>query len=794
MDKRELHRPPAKLRHENGMRPIQRVTVLGSGTMGSRIAAHFANAGIRALLLDLPSGDSNRSAIARKGLDTALKQRPTPLFTSSAIDLIELGNYEDDLGRIQESDWIIEAVTENLEIKRDLWQRVDQHRAPHAILSTNTSGIPIREIASGFSESFQKQFLGTHFFNPPRYLHLLELIPAKETNPAVLEDVRSFSELRLGKGIVVCKDTPAFIANRIGSFFGAATVKAMMEGDYSIEEVDAITGPLIGVPKSATFRLFDIVGLDVWAYVMSNLHDALSDDPWRDWFISPPFVHSMLKNGWLGEKTGQGFYKRVGPGKQREVIDWRTLEYHPVPDEPALPALKEFNRIPDFNARIRRVASSFDRAGLFVWNVLKQVFSYSAAKLGEICDRVVDIDRAMCWGYGHRLGPFELWDALGFEATARRMEAEGVPLAEYVTQMLQEGAPSFYRSADHLSFPHTEYFDLGQHGYVRLEQRTGVVSMSAMKRARGVVEKNPGASLVDLGHGVLCLEFHSKMNAIGDEALAMFDRAIEVLAERFEALVIANEGENFSVGANLVHLLAAASSGSFGSIEKTIQHFQTCMQRVKYAPRPVVAAVFSRALGGGCEIVLHSHRVQASAETYMGLVEVGVGLIPAAGGCKEMLLRFEGAPETAFERIGQAMVSASAEDARRLGFLRDCDRVSMNPEFLIGDAKRFAIELVKGYQPGAPRRDVRVSGTGGYARMRLAAWSLRESGYITDHDFTIGEKLAHVLTGGNITPGTLVSEQYLLDLEREAFLSLLGMPKTQQRIAHMLKEGKPLRN
>jgi 3-hydroxyacyl-CoA dehydrogenase len=776
------------------MRPVQRVTLLGSGTMGSRIAAHFANAGVPSLLLDLPSDGPDRNSIARKGLDAALKQKPAPLYASSAAHLMELGNYDDDLSRARDSDWIIEAVTENLDIKRDLWQRVDQHRAPHAVLSTNTSGIPIREISRGFSESFQQQFLGAHFFNPPRYLHLLELIPAKETSPAVLEHVRSFAETRLGKGIVLCKDTPAFIANRIGSFFGAATVKAMIEGGYTIEEVDALTGQLIGVPKSATFRLMDIVGLDVWAFVLGNLYGALTGDPWREWFISPPFVHRMLENGWLGEKSGQGFYKRVGPGgKERHVLDWQTLEYHPV-SGPVFPELKDLSRIPDLGERMRRLVASSDRAGSFVWNVLKHVFSYAAAKLGEISDRVVEIDRAMSWGYGHKLGPFELWDALGFESTARRMEAEGVPLTGGVAHMLSEGAQSFYRTADHLGFPHTEYFDFGHHGYVRLEQRSGVVSLRAIKRARGVVEKNPGASLIDLGHGILCLEFHSKMNAIGDEALAMFDRAVEVTDDRFDALVIANEGENFSVGANLVHLLAAASSGSFSSIEKTIQHFQNCMLRLKYAPKPVVAAVFSRALGGGCEIVLQSHRVQAAAETYLGLVEVGVGLIPAAGGCKEMLLRFENTPETAFERIGQAMVSSSAEDARRLGFLRDCDRISMNPDFLIGDAKRFAIDLVKGYRSGAPRRDIRASGTSGYARMRLDAWSLRESGNITDHDFAIGGKLAYVLSGGNITPGTLISEQNLLDLEREAFLSLLGTAKTQQRIAHMLKEGKPLRN
>jgi 3-hydroxyacyl-CoA dehydrogenase len=774
------------------MRPIQRVTVLGSGTMGSRIAAHFSNAGVPVLLLDLPGEPGNRNSITRKGLDAALNQKPPAFFTPDGPNLIELGNYDDDLARIRDTDWIIEAVTERLDVKQTLWKRVDEHRAPHAILSTNTSGIPIRQIAHGFSDSFRQQFLGTHFFNPPRYLHLVELIPTAETSTAVFDCVRAFAESRLGKGTVPCKDTPAFIANRIGSFFGAATVKAMMDGGYTVEEVDALTGPLIGIPKSATFRLFDIVGLDVWAFVMDNLHQALTEDAWRHWFITPPFVRAMLERGWLGEKSGQGFYRRTG--KDRLVLDWTTLEYHPAPILAPFPELKNFSRNPDMGERLRHLVASSDRAGSFVWNVLKHVFAYAAAKVGEISDRIVEIDRAMRWGYGHKLGPFELWDALGFESTARRMQAEGLALPESVQHMLAERAASFYRSADHLGFPNTEYFDLSQGCYARLDNRPGIVSLQSIKRARGVVDSNASASLIDLGHGILCLEFHSKMNAVGNETLAMMDRAVELLADRFSALIIANEGENFSVGANLLELVTAAQAGRFDLIEQIIRHFQSSMMRLKYAPKPVVAAVFSRALGGGCEIVLQSHRVQASAETYMGLVEVGVGLIPAAGGCKEMVLRFEDSPETAFEQIGQAMVSGSAHEARRLGYLRDVDRISMNPDLLIGDAKRFAIDLEKNYQPGISRRDIRAAGTDGYSRMRLAAWSMRESGYISDHDFAIGDKLARVLSGGNVSPGTLVSEQDLLDLEREAFLSLLGTPKTLNRITHMLKEGKPLRN
>jgi 3-hydroxyacyl-CoA dehydrogenase len=760
--------------------------------MGSRIAAHFANAGFPVLLLDLAGDGHDRNSIARRGLEFALAQKPTAFFTSAGLRLIDPGNFDDHLSQIETCQWVIEAVTENLEIKRALWSRVDQLRAPTAILSTNTSGIPLREISRDFPEPFQRQFLGTHFFNPPRYLHLLEVIPGPQTDPAILNFVAKFGEEQLGKGIVPCKDTPNFIANRIGSFFGSAVVRAMMEGDYSIEGVDALTGPLIGLPKSATFRLFDIVGLDVWAFVSKNLYENVPEDPWREWFQVPPFLENLIENKWLGEKTGQGFYKRVGPEKQIHAINWKTFEYLPAA-KPTFPIVEETRRIADFQERLRVLVSSSDRAGRFLWNIFKHVFAYSAAKVGEISDRIVEIDRAMRWGYGHKLGPFELWDALGFESTTQRMESDGIALPHTIERMLHNGVQSFYRPADDSGTPRTEYFDLTESKYALLETRSRVISLASVKRARGVVQSNPGASLIDLGDGVLCLEFHSKMNAIGEDALSIIDRASKILSDQFEGMVIANEGENFSVGANLVLLLTAAQSGDFDSIEETIHHFQQCMLRIKYAPKPVVAAVFSRALGGGCEVVLQSHRVQASAETYIGLVEVGVGLIPAAGGCKESVLRFS-EPEKAFEVIGQAKVSASAVEARDLGFLRACDRISMNPDFLIGDAKEFVLELAKCYRPGQPRTDITVAGEPAYARMRLAAWQLRESGMISDHDFTIGKKLAFILSGGRVTARSAVSEQNLLDLEREAFLSLLGTRKTQERIQYMLKNGKPLRN
>jgi 3-hydroxyacyl-CoA dehydrogenase len=760
--------------------------------MGSRIAAHFTNAGYPVLLLDLPHSGSDSNAAARRGIEAAASQKPVAFFVPENSRLIEPGNFDDDLPRVRDCQWIIEAVTENLEIKRSLWERVDRVRHPDAILSTNTSGIPLHSICDGFSAGFRKQFLGTHFFNPPRYLHLLEVIPGPDTDPSLLNFVSAFVEERLGKGVVRCKDTPNFIANRIGSFWGAAIIRAMLKGDYTIEEVDALTGPLIGLPKSATFRLFDIIGLDVWAFVSKNLYENIPDDPWRDWFKMPVLLQNLIGNRWLGEKTGQGFYKRVGPDKQIYAIDWKTFEYHPAA-KPSFPFVEEIRRIPNLAERLRALVSSNDRAGTFLWNVFKHVFLYSAAKVGEISDRIVEIDRAMRWGYGHKLGPFELWDALGFTATAQRMESDGMELPAPVRNMLQASVASFYRAADSNGVPRTEYFDFPSTGYKRIEERPRVISISAIKRARRVVDSNPGASLVDLGDGVLCLEFHSKMNSIGEDALLMMDRAYDLLSGSFEGMVIANEGENFSVGANLVLLLTAAQAGDFDAIAETIHHFQQCMLRMKYAPKPVVAAVFSRALGGGCEIVLQSHRVQASAETYIGLVEVAVGLIPAAGGCKECVIRFPQI-DKAFETVGQAKVSGSAQEAKTLGFLRECDRVSMNPEFLIGDAKRLVLELSKDYVPGVPLTDIVAGGEPAYARMRLAAWHLLESGTISEHDFTIGEKLALVLSGGRVRAGSTVSEQNLLDLERDAFLSLLGMPKSQQRIEHMLKTGKPLRN
>jgi len=768
------------------MRTIRRVAVLGAGTMGSRIAAHFANAGISSVLLDVTA------QAAAKGVETAIKQRPGAFFIDSSAPLISTGSFDNDLSKVAECDWIIEAVTENLEIKRSLWRKVEALRSPDAIVSTNTSGIPLRQISEGFSPGFRKHFLGTHFFNPPRYLHLLEVIPDADTDPEILAFVSHFGDRRLGKGVVPCKDTPNFIANRIGSFFGGTIAKITAEGDYTVEEVDAITGGLIGLPNSASFRLLDIVGLDVWSFVGTNLYHAVPDDPWRDRFLMTDTQKAMIERGWLGEKSGQGFFKRVGKDKEIHAIDLKTLEYHPAA-KVKFPSAEAARNIEDLGERLRTLVKGEDRVGTFLWNLYSDLFLYSAERVPDISDRIVEIDRAMRWGYAHKLGPFELWDALGFEYVYERLKAEKRNIPENVHAMWQHDAKSFYQFADAGGNPGTEYFDLAKTGYQKLEERPGLLVLADIKRARGVVKKNAGASLIDVGDGVLCVEFHSKMNSLGEDQFGMLHAGLQETEKNFAAMIIANQGETFSVGANLMLVMLAAQEGEWEELNAAVHRFQQVNMALKYAAKPVVSAPFSRALGGGCEIPLHTARVQASAETYMGLVEVGVGLIPAGGGCKEMLLRL-GDARRAFETIGMAKVSSSGEDARTIGFLRDCDGVSMNPNRLIGDAKELALSLVRDYQPGSPRTDIKVGGESAFAMLKLGAWTMRQGGYISDHDVVVGEKLANVLSGGRLTGEQMVSEQYLLDLEREAFLSLCSHPKTQERIQYMLKTGKPLRN
>jgi 3-hydroxyacyl-CoA dehydrogenase len=752
--------------------------------MGSRIAAHLANAQIPSLLLDIVRPD--------KALDTALKARPGAFFIPESTRLITTGTFDDDLPKIKDCDWIVEAVTENLAIKRALYDRVIPHRSEGTIVSTNTSGIPLAQISEGYAEEFRQHFLGVHFFNPPRYLHLVELIPGHETRGEIVTFISDFCDRHLGKGVVPCKDTPNFIANRIGAFFGSAVQRLTVEQDLTIEEVDALTGPLIGLPKSASYRLLDIVGIDVWEHVTKNLYDAVPNDPFRERFQLAPFVSEVIQRGWLGDKTGQGFYKRVGKDRAIHALDRKTFEYHPAA-KPRFASLETTRKIEPLADRLKALIALDDKAGRFLWQLLSDHVRYAAHMVPEISDRIVEIDRAMRWGYANALGPFELWDAMGFEATARRIAAEGHELPESVLRMLGSGAPSFYRAADWAGDPRNEYFDLRATDYRGLESRPGITVLADLKRARGVVKKNPGASLIDLGDGVLCCEFHSKANAMGDDIMLMVRAGLDELEANFEAMVIANQGENFSAGANLMMVLLAAQEQDWDELNGAINNFQRMNMALKYATKPVVAAPFGLALGGGCELPLHCARIQASAELYMGLVEVGVGLIPAGGGCKEMLLRSHDIRKI-FEQVGFAKVSTSAVEARQFRLLRDGDGVSMNPERLIDDAKHLALSLVPGYAPGAPRTDITVSGDEGFALMKMGVWMAQQGGYISAYDAVIGEKLAYVLSGGRLTGAPQVSEQFILDLEREAFLSLCGHKETLQRIQHMLKTGKPLRN
>ncbi len=719
------------------MQAVRQVAVLGAGTMGARIAAHFANAGVAAQLLDLSA------ELAQKGIEAAKKQSPGGFFSDARVSLVTPGSFDECLPRINQADWVIEAVSENLGIKRALWARVLEHAKPDATLSTNTSGIPLRSICEGWDTGVQKRFLGTHFFNPPRYLHLLELIPGPATDAGLMQRVGEFGERVLGKGVVICKDTPNFIANRIGAFFGSTTSKLMQELDLTIEEVDLLTGPLIGLPKSASFRLVDIVGLDVWVNVGKNLYDLVPDDPWRERLAPPAFLEEMVKRGWLGEKSGQGFYKRVGPRKEIHCIDWKTLEYHPA-DKPRLPAVEEAKLIEDLPTRLRALVKDKGKAGTFLKTLFDETYRYSLERLPEIAHSPLDIDHAMQWGYAHTYGPFEMAEILGLEP---KPPARG------------------------------------------RDERKGVVALKNLRE----VKANPGASLRDLGDGCLCLEFHSKMNSLGDDGVGMIYDSLKEVEQNWDALVIANQGENFSVGANLMLVLLAAQEQEWDELDLAIRRFQNASMAIKYAAKPVVVAPHQRALGGGCELVLHAPRVQAQAELYMGLVEVGVGVIPGAGGCKELTVRLKD-PRKVFELIGMAKVSSSAENAKELGLLDKSAGITMNRERLIDDAKRAALGMVSSYRPERPRTDVKVGGDPAYAALRMGAWLMRQADYISDHDLLIADKLARILTGGAHPSERTVSEQHLLDLEREAFLSLCGTSKTQERIAYMLKNGKPLRN
>jgi len=815
---------------------VKKAAVLGAGTMGAQIAAHLANARIPTLLLDIvprdsdsaearPSGraqDANdptldRNRIAHAGLEAAKKAKPAAFFTPDLESLVTVGNFDDDLRKLKDCDLIIEAVIENLEIKRQLYERVEQHRRPGSVIASNTSGIPIRQLAEGRSEDFRAHFLGMHFFNPPRYLHLIELIRTEWTRPEVSCSMYGFLDERLGKGVVVAKDRPNFIANRIGTFGALHTIRTMLEDGYSIEEVDKITGPAVGRPKSATFRTFDLVGLDVFAHVVKNLHKNLPNDPEREMFVMPEFVVRMIERGLLGNKTKGGFYRKQkgeddgvaaqpsGRAQQKEIwtLDVATLDYRPS-QKVKLTSLDTAKNIDDTRERIKTLVWSKDRAGTFLWKTLSRTLCYAADRIPEIADTVVEIDRAMRWGFNWELGPFEAWDAIGVEKSVERLKAEGVSVPANVQKMLENGAKSFYRKHD----GHHFYFDFAAEQYLPLADPPGTIILKSIKDRTDVVKKNAGASLIDIGDGVACLEFHSKMNSIGGDTLEMLKVALNEVEKNFVGLVVGNQGQNFSVGANLMLMLMEAQDENWEELDMIGRYFQQSVMSLRYSPKPVVVAPFQMVFGGGCEMVLHADRVRAAAETYIGLVEVGVGIIPAGCGTKEMLVRAldsipndmkEADPfpfvKRAFETIALAKVATSAEEARRFGFLSEDDHVSMNSDRLIADAKKEVLALAaSGYTQPQQRADILALGLPALATLKLGVHMMKRGGYISDHDALIGEKLARILTGGDLNHKTRVSEQYLLDLEREAFLSLIGTRKTQERIAHMLKTGKPMRN
>ncbi|HEY6214249.1 MAG TPA: 3-hydroxyacyl-CoA dehydrogenase NAD-binding domain-containing protein [Vicinamibacterales bacterium] len=723
---------------------IRSVAVLGAGTMGAQIAAHFANAGVPALLLDVTA------EAARDGLKRARGLKPDPFFTKETASLIATGGFEEDLKRVADADWIVEAIVEKMDVKRALFEKVDAARKPGTIVSSNTSGLSIAKLAEGRSDGFRRHFLGTHFFNPPRYLHLLEIVPTADTDKAVLDRVTHFADHRLGKGVVVAKDTPNFIANHLGLFGVAQVLKALESGEYTIEEIDAMTGPAVGRPSSATFRTMDIAGIDILAAIAKYAGVAV-----------PPIVAALVQKGWIGEKAGRGFYKKeTSPaGTTIATLDPKTMTYRPR-QSPKLPSLDAAQAIEDPRERIKTLFHAKDKVGTFLQSTLGPTLEYAAKVWPQIAYSKEDVDRAMKWGFGWELGPFETMEAIGMPGGINE-----VPPASPDLQILK----------------------------------------SAKERQR-VVKKNAGASLVDLGDGVLCLEFHSKMNAIGGDTIEMMRAAVKEAAADFSALVVGNDAPNFSAGANLMLLLLEAQEGNWDDIDMMIRAFQAATQALRFADVPVVCAPAGMTLGGGCEILLHADRGQAAAESYIGLVEVGVGLIPGGGGTKEMLARaVEGLPanhpnllpfvQPIFETIGFATVSTSAEHARQLGFLGEADRITMNRDRLIADAKELALERAReGYQRPTPRTAIAVGGESLRAALELGIHLAWRAGRISDHDKVVGRALANILAGGSLPHQTTVSEQYLLDLEREAFLKLCGERKTLERIQHTLKTGKPLRN
>lgn len=795
---------------------VRKVAVLGSGVMGSAIAAHFANAGIPSIVLDIVPREANpgetaagltlkdrpvRDRIARESVQALLKTRPEPLFSKDRVDLIEVGNFDDDMARLAEADWIVEVVKEDMAIKKAVLSKAAAHIGAGAILSSNTSGLSLAAMAEILPEGLRPRFLGTHFFNPPRYMKLVEVIPTAHTDPEVLARIEDFCRVRLGKGIVAAKDTPNFIANRIGVHAMMVTLRAMSEMGLTPEEVDALTGPAVGRPKTATFRLADLVGLDTFLHVARNVYDGAAGDESREVFVPPAFLTKMVEKGLLGRKSGGGFYKKVKGDKPGVLtLDLETLDYREG-RKASFPELEALKTIDNPAERLRKLIAGKGKASQFAWTILAETLVYAARRLGEIADDASSVDRAIRWGFNWTLGPFELWDALGFRETVERLKASGHDLPAWVTDLHQSGATSLYSTgAAGTASPTAKAGVLAE---VPVDPR--ILDFTLIKKAGGVVRSNPGATILDLGDGVYGLEFHSKMNALGQDTISMILTACKEAEANARALVVANYGDNFSAGANLMLLLMEAQEGNWEEIDAIIRAFQGATDRLEQCAVPVVTVPHALTLGGGCEVAMAGNAIRAAAETYIGLVEVGAGVVPGGGGCMRLYKRNVAALadpgdvypalRKTFETIGMAKVATSAEQGRDLGFLRPQDTWSMNADHRVADAKDLALAMAQaGFQAPNPDRAVPVMGRAGIALIEAVLFNMVEGGYASDHDRKIGLELAKILCGGDVPGPTTVSERHLLDLERESFLRLCGERKSLERMQAILKTGKPLRN
>ncbi|SIS61709.1 3-hydroxyacyl-CoA dehydrogenase/enoyl-CoA hydratase family protein [Belliella pelovolcani] len=799
-------------------RSIQKVAILGSGVMGSRIACHFANIGVKVLLLDIVPRELNeeeakkgltldskevRNRIVNTALQSTMKSKPASLYDSDRISLITTGNFDDDLPKIKDYDWVMEVVVERLDIKQSLFEKVEKYRKPGTLITSNTSGIPMQLMCEGRSEDFQAHFAGTHFFNPPRYLRLLEIIPGPKTDPAIVDFLMDYGDRYLGKETVLCKDTPAFIANRIGVYAIISGMHAIEKMGMGVSEVDKLTGTVIGRAKSATFRTMDVVGLDTTVNVANNLYKTLEHDESRDKFLLPNIVKVLYDNKWWGDKTGQGYFKMIrhkDGSKELKELDLKTFEYKDV-EKPKFKALEASKEIEDLKKRIKFLVNFDDKAGEFYRTSFYDLFKYCSHRIPEISDETYRIDQAVCAGFGWELGPFETWDILGVKETVEKMETAGEKAAPWVHEMLAAGHDTFYK----VEAGQKKFYDINSKSYQPIPGIDDFIILDTLKAADKKIWGNAGATIYDMGDDVIGLEFHTKMNSLGQEVIEGINTAITMAEKSYKGLVIGNEGANFSAGANLAMLFMFAGDQEYDEINLMIAGFQNTMMRARYSSVPVVVAPHNMALGGGCELSLHADAVQAHAELYMGLVEFGVGLIPAGGGTKEMTLRFsdqikEGDVELNrlqeyFMNIATAKVSMSAAEAYGLGYLQDKDGITLNRKRQLAEAKAKVLALSeKGYTQAAQRTDIKVLGKTSLALFEAGITGMQYGAYISDHDAKIARKLAWVMSGGDLSAPTLVSEQYLLDLEREAFLSLTGEKKTLERIHSILFKGKPLRN